>query len=103
MKRSSASGDKQPHNRAEAGTTGPGLPSPTNRPSQPHAACSHRAADWTEPDAGELRPEIVHRTACLADTSRPGRSISWIGWIFWVIDNTLATAARLREAVVDAI
>ncbi|WP_329550613.1 hypothetical protein [Streptomyces sp. NBC_00696] len=62
-----------------------------------------RTADWTDPDTGELRPEIVHRAARLADASTPGRSISWLGWIFWAIDDTPETAARLREAVVKAL
>lgn len=62
-----------------------------------------RTADWTDPATGELRPEIVHRTACLADASRPGRSISWIGWIFWAIDATSETTTRLRAAVASAL
>ncbi|MFE9769451.1 hypothetical protein ACFYPC_33865 [Streptomyces sp. NPDC005808] len=62
-----------------------------------------RAADWTAPETGELRPETVHRAAWLADASKPGRSISWIGWTFWAIDDTPETATRLRAAVVDAL
>lgn len=62
-----------------------------------------RATDWTNPETGELRPEIVHRAACLAGACKPGRSISWLGWIFWAIDDTPQTATRLREAVVDAL
>ncbi|MEV2198274.1 hypothetical protein AB0I02_45955 [Streptomyces phaeochromogenes] len=62
-----------------------------------------RAADWTDPETGELRPETVHRAVCLADVSKPGRSISWIGWIFWAIDDTPESAKRLREAVAGAL
>ncbi|MFE7076484.1 hypothetical protein ACFU96_40995 [Streptomyces sp. NPDC057620] len=62
-----------------------------------------RAADWTDPETGELRPETVHRAACLADAARPGRSISWLGWIFWAIDDTPETATRLRAAVAGAL
>ncbi|MEV5009199.1 hypothetical protein AB0K74_43765 [Streptomyces sp. NPDC056159] len=62
-----------------------------------------RATDWTDPQTGEIRSEIVHRAACLANASQPGRSISWLGWIFWAIDETPEIAARLRAAVADAL
>ncbi|MDX2757420.1 hypothetical protein [Streptomyces europaeiscabiei] len=62
-----------------------------------------RAADWTDAETGEIRPEIVHRAAWLANASKPGRSISWVGWIFWAIDDTPETATRLRAAVVGAL
>jgi hypothetical protein len=76
-------------------------------PTQLERWCMHRwlrrPADWTDPVTGEIRDEIVHRAAWLAHVSTSGRSISWVGWIFWAIDDTLATATRLREAVIDAL
>ncbi|MFF2431614.1 hypothetical protein [Streptomyces mirabilis] len=62
-----------------------------------------RTADCTDPDTGGLRPEAVHRAAWLAAAARPGRSISWLGWIFWAIDDTPETVTRLRAAVVAAL
>ncbi len=62
-----------------------------------------RATDWTDPETGKIRPEIVHRAAWLANASTPGRSISWVGWTFWAIDDTPETSMRLRAAVVDAL
>ncbi|MFF4138982.1 hypothetical protein ACFY1B_48035 [Streptomyces mirabilis] len=32
-----------------------------------------RTADWTDPETGELRPEIVHRAATLAGISKTGQ------------------------------
>ncbi|MCX4617945.1 hypothetical protein [Streptomyces mirabilis] len=61
-----------------------------------------RTADWTDPETGELRPEIVHRAAALAGISKTGRRISWFGWVFWAIDATPESTARLRAAVADA-
>ncbi|MGW5285302.1 hypothetical protein ACWERI_38725 [Streptomyces collinus] len=58
---------------------------------------------WTDPATGALRPDIVHRAAWLALLSRPGRSISWIGWMFWAIDATEETAALLRRALIRTI
>ncbi|MGV9903373.1 hypothetical protein ACWDU8_12980 [Streptomyces sp. NPDC003388] len=58
---------------------------------------------WTDPATGALRPDIVHRAAWLALLSRPGRSISWIGWMFWAIDDTEETAALLRRALIRTI
>ncbi|MEU0195942.1 hypothetical protein ABZ250_40020 [Streptomyces afghaniensis] len=55
---------------------------------------------WTDPATSTLRPDIVHRTAWLAALSRSGRSISWIGWTFWAIDDTEQTAALLRQALI---
>ncbi|WP_225828776.1 hypothetical protein [Streptomyces naphthomycinicus] len=54
---------------------------------------------WTDTQAGGIRPEIVHRAAWLAALSRAGRSISWAGWTCWALDDTPQTAQRLREAV----
>ncbi|MFD8262140.1 hypothetical protein ACFV19_25170 [Streptomyces griseoluteus] len=58
---------------------------------------------WTDLATGALRPDIVHRAAWLALLSRPGRSISWIGWMFWAIDDTEETAALLRRALIRTI
>ncbi|MDW8478317.1 hypothetical protein R3L02_41960 [Streptomyces scabiei] len=62
-----------------------------------------RPADWTDSATGKIRDKIVHRAACLAHVSTSGRSISWIGWTFWAIDDTPETASRLRAAVVEAL
>ncbi|MEU9480767.1 hypothetical protein [Streptomyces sp. NPDC048191] len=61
-----------------------------------------RTADWTDPETGELRPEIVHRAATLAGISRTGRSISWFGWGFWAMNATPESTARLRAEVASA-
>ncbi|WP_019070639.1 hypothetical protein [Streptomyces hokutonensis] len=61
-----------------------------------------RTAEWTDPQTGALRPEIVHRAAALAGISKTGRKISWFGWAFWAIDATPESTARLRAAVADA-
>ncbi|MEU4896125.1 hypothetical protein AB0B12_25735 [Streptomyces sp. NPDC044780] len=58
---------------------------------------------WTDPATSALRPEIVQRAAWLAVLSRPGRGISWIGWMFWAIDDTEQTAALLRQALIRTI
>jgi hypothetical protein len=58
---------------------------------------------WSDPATGAIRPEIVHRAAWLAALSRAGRSISWVGWAFWVIDDTAQTTQPLREAVVETL
>ncbi|MFD6295826.1 hypothetical protein ACFWFU_13565 [Streptomyces sp. NPDC060235] len=62
-----------------------------------------RAAECTDPDSGAPRPEAVHRATRLAAASTPGRGISWIGWTFWALDDTPASAARLRAAVASAL
>ncbi|MGX9891223.1 hypothetical protein [Streptomyces sp. NPDC002276] len=61
-----------------------------------------RTAEWTDPETGELRPEIVHRAAAMRGISKTGRTISWFGWVFWAIDATPESTARLRAAVADA-
>ncbi|MEV5010906.1 hypothetical protein [Streptomyces sp. NPDC055692] len=61
------------------------------------------ADQWTDPATSALRREIVHRAAWLAALSRPGRGISWIGWMFWAIDGTEQTAALLRQALIRTI
>lgn len=58
---------------------------------------------WTDPTTGALRPDIVHRAAWLALLSRSGRGISWIGWMFWAIDDTEQTAALLRQALIQTV
>lgn len=57
------------------------------------------AAQWSDPATGGIRPEIVHRAAWLALLARTGRSISWMGWSFWAIDESPATTRRLRDAL----
>ncbi|MET9083243.1 hypothetical protein ABZX77_15340 [Streptomyces sp. NPDC004237] len=61
-----------------------------------------RATDWTDPETGELRPEIVYRAAALAVISKTGRKISWFGWVWWALDATPESAVRLRAAVAGA-
>ncbi|MEH0589858.1 hypothetical protein QA942_39835 [Streptomyces sp. B21-106] len=61
-----------------------------------------RTADWTDPETGELRPEVIHRATVLAGISSTGRKISWYGWVFWAIDATPDSTARLRAAVAGA-
>ncbi|MFF3336434.1 hypothetical protein ACFYWX_44260 [Streptomyces sp. NPDC002888] len=61
------------------------------------------ADQWTDPATSALRFDIVHRAAWLAALSRPGRGISWIGWMFWAIDDTEQTAALLRQALTRTI
>jgi hypothetical protein len=58
---------------------------------------------WADPATSALRPDIVHRAAWLAALSSKGRSISWIGWTFWAIDETEETAALLRQALIRTI
>ncbi|MFE9912930.1 hypothetical protein [Streptomyces clavifer] len=61
------------------------------------------AGQWTDPATGALRYGIVHRAAWLAALSRPGRAMSWIGWMFWAIDNTEQSAALLRRVLIRTI
>ncbi|WP_331733939.1 hypothetical protein OHU34_46160 (plasmid) [Streptomyces sp. NBC_00080] len=56
-------------------------------------------AQWTDSATGAIRPEIVHRAAWLAALSKTGRGISWVGWVFWAIDDTPHSAQRLRRAL----
>src|SRR4051794_19145663 len=72
-------------------------------PSDPERFRLAPTGQWTDPATSTLRPEIVHRAAWLAALSRPGRSISWIGWTFWAIDDTEETAALLRQALIRTI
>ncbi|WP_327258269.1 hypothetical protein [Streptomyces sp. NBC_01244] len=63
-----------------------------------------RAKNSLTPDsATELRPDVVQRVLHLAAVSTPGRSISWIAWTFWAIDDTAESATRLRNALVAAL
>ncbi|WP_316784340.1 hypothetical protein [Streptomyces sasae] len=61
-----------------------------------------RTADWTDAETGELRPEIVTRAAAMAAISKTGRKISWLSWVWWAIDATSESTARLRAAVANA-
>lgn len=58
-----------------------------------------RASAWFEPDSPTIRPLILQRALWLASTARPGRSIGWVGWFFWAVDDTPASAQRLRRAL----
>ncbi len=62
-----------------------------------------RASAWFEPDSTTVRPVILHRALWLASTARPGRSIGWVGWFFWAVDDTPDSAQRLRTALVAAL
>lgn len=59
--------------------------------------------DWLVAGSAMLRPEIVHRAVWLAAVSRPGRSIGWLGWAFWAIDDTPQSAQRLRQELLAAL
>ncbi|GAA1733648.1 MULTISPECIES: hypothetical protein [Streptomyces] len=61
------------------------------------------ADQWTDPASSALHPDIVHRAVWLAALSRPGRGISWIGWMFWAADDTEQTTALLRQALIRTI
>ncbi|MFE6856147.1 hypothetical protein ACFVDH_35810 [Streptomyces sp. NPDC057674] len=60
-----------------------------------------RTTHWLDPD-GVIRPEVVNRAIHLAMLSTQGRGIGWGGWVFWAIDDTPASAERLRDALVAA-
>ncbi|WP_331726182.1 hypothetical protein [Streptomyces sp. NBC_01276] len=62
-----------------------------------------KAAEWFEPDSSTLKPKILTRAVWLAHTARAGRSIGWLGWVFWAIDDTPDSAQRLRAALVTTI
>lgn len=53
--------------------------------------------------ASGLRQDIVRRVTWLAFLSRPGRSISVVGWVFWALNDNKASARRLRTAVLQAL
>jgi hypothetical protein len=61
------------------------------------------AEQWADLDTGQIRPEIVHRAAWLAALAKSGSSISWVGWVFWAIDDTPQTAGRLREVLTETL
>lgn len=61
------------------------------------------ASAWFEPDSPTTRPLILQRALWLASTARPGRSIGWVGWFFWAVDNTPDSAQRLRTALVATL
>ena len=60
-------------------------------------------AQWAHPATGAIRPDIVHRAAWLAALSRAGANISWVGWMFWAIDDTPQTAGQLRKALTETL
>lgn len=61
------------------------------------------ASAWFEPDTTTIRPHILQRALWLASTARPGRSIGWVGWFFWAVDDTPDSAQRLRRALVTTL
>ncbi|WP_189852423.1 hypothetical protein [Streptomyces omiyaensis] len=61
-----------------------------------------RTKYWRDSD-GAIRPEVVKRTIELAMLSAQGRRIGWAGWVFWAIDDTPQSAARLRDALLAAL
>ncbi|MFJ4781250.1 hypothetical protein [Streptomyces sp. NPDC088762] len=62
-----------------------------------------RASAWFESGSSAFRPTIVSRAVWLAHTARAGRSIGWLGWVFWAIDDTPDSAKRLRTALVTTL
>ncbi|NUK54752.1 hypothetical protein HRW14_31735 [Streptomyces lunaelactis] len=60
-----------------------------------------RTREWCS--LGMIRPEIVQRATHLAAASRSGRSIGWLGWVFWAVDDTPETATRLRAALLKTL
>jgi hypothetical protein len=50
-----------------------------------------------------LRADVVQRAVQLAVLSRPGHSISWIGWVFWALSDTPTTAQKLRAELVRTL
>ncbi|WP_157876971.1 hypothetical protein [Streptomyces graminilatus] len=45
----------------------------------------------------------IHRVAWLGALARAGSSISWVGWVFWAIDDTPQSAGLLREALTETL
>ncbi|MFD9270923.1 hypothetical protein ACFWB1_26040 [Streptomyces goshikiensis] len=62
-----------------------------------------KAAEWFEPDSSTILPKILTRAVWLAHTARAGRSIGWLGWVFWAIDDTPDSARRLRAILVATL
>ncbi|MER5870539.1 hypothetical protein [Streptomyces sp. NPDC002044] len=62
-----------------------------------------KTGEWFEPGCSTIRPVILTRALWLANTARPGRSIGWLGWVFWAIDDTPDSARRLRTAMVTTL
>ncbi|MEU3670804.1 hypothetical protein [Streptomyces virginiae] len=62
-----------------------------------------KAAEWTEPGSSTIRPKWLNRAVCLAHTARAGRSIGWLGWVFWAIDDTPDSARRLRAVLITTL
>ncbi|WP_328373649.1 hypothetical protein OG800_50685 (plasmid) [Streptomyces sp. NBC_00445] len=61
------------------------------------------AEQWSDAETGQMRPEIIHRAAWLAALAKTGSSISWVGWVFWAMNDTPQTAGRLREALTETL
>ncbi|MGW8955614.1 hypothetical protein [Streptomyces sp. NPDC055709] len=59
--------------------------------------------EWYDEDSTTIHPDIVQRAVQLAVISRAGRSISWVGWVFWAIDDTPQTAKRLRAVLLKTL
>ena len=62
-----------------------------------------RTNEWLDADGCTIRSEIVQRTIDLAKASAPGHSISWVGWVFWALDDTPDTAEQLRKALLATL
>ncbi|MFD0267813.1 hypothetical protein ACFVGY_14655 [Streptomyces sp. NPDC127106] len=62
-----------------------------------------KTSAWCEPGSIALRRDILTRALWLASTARAGRSIGWLGWVFWAMDETPDTAERLRTALVETL
>ncbi|MET8813554.1 hypothetical protein ABZW47_16265 [Streptomyces sp. NPDC004549] len=76
----------------------------------PHQFERWHAQGWLAPSrpvdrpaTDSLRPETAGRAVWLAALSAPGRSIGWIGWMFWSIDESPQTAERLRHALAETL
>ncbi|GAA0574639.1 hypothetical protein [Streptomyces mordarskii] len=62
-----------------------------------------RTREWFTSGSSTLRPGVVLRAAQLASMSRAGRGIGWAGWVFWAVDDTEDSAARLRAALLKPL